>query len=76
MIHNADHITPIEAVGRPMIAGIGIMKHGDGHPSKGFGSDDRGHVGKKFVFDRLQRPFGDLTVIFPMTSDGVRKIVR
>jgi len=76
MIHNTDYIAPVEAVGRTMIAGVGIMEHCDGHPSKGFGSDYRGHIGKKFVFDRLQRPFGELTVIFPMTSDGIWKIVR
>ena len=75
IIDDADAIAAIETIRRAMVAWIGIVIHGDGHSLDGFRADDRGHVGEKFMFDRLQRSFSDLAAIVPFVSDLIGKIV-
>jgi len=57
-----------------MVSWIGIVEHGDGHAFESFRAGDRGHVGEKFMLNRLQRSFGNLATIVPLVSDLIRKI--
>ena len=58
-----------------MVAWIGIVKHGDRHALDGFRAGDRGHVGEKFMLNRLQRSFSNLATIVPFVPDLIGKIV-
>jgi len=75
VIDDTGRIAAIETIRRAMIAGIGIMVHGDRHTLKGFRSSDRGHIGEKFMLDRLQRSFSNLAAIVPFVPDLIGEIV-
>jgi len=75
VIDDADAIAAVETIRRAMVAWIGIVEHGDGHAGEGFRTGDRGHVGEKFMLDRLQRPFSNLTTIVPFVRDLIGEIV-
>ena len=75
VIDDADAIAPVETVRWAMVARIGIMEHGDGHALDGFGAGDRGHIGEKFMLNRLQRSFSNLATIVPFVPDLIGEIV-
>jgi len=54
VVHDAGRITPIKAVGRAVVAGVGIVKDVDRQAAlQGTGSGHRGHIGEVLMFDRL-----------------------
>jgi len=58
-----------------MVAWIGIVKHGDRHALHDFRLGDRGHIGEKFMLDRLQRSFSNLATVTPRIADLIGKII-
>ena len=58
-----------------MVAWIGIVEHGDRHAPDGLHAGDRGHIGEKFMLDRLQRSFSNLATIVPFVPNLIGKIV-
>jgi len=75
VINDADAVATVETIGWAMVAWIGIMEHGDRHALDGFCAGNRGHIGEKFMLNRLQRPFSNLTTIVPFISGQIGKIV-
>jgi len=75
IIDDADAIATVETIHWAMVAWIGIVEHGDGHALDGFRVGNRGHIGEKFMLNRLQRSFSNLTTIVPFVSDLIGEIV-
>jgi len=75
VIDDADAIAAVETIHWAMVARIGIVEHADRHALDGFRAGDRGHIGEKFMLNRLQRPFSNLATIVPFIPDLVREIV-
>jgi len=76
VIDNAHHIAAIETVRRPVIARIGIAKHGDRHTPEGSCARHGRDVGKELMIDGLEGTFSDLATIFPMASDRIGEVIR
>ena len=74
IVHNAGRVPPIIAVGRTVVARIRIVKHFHADALDGVGSLYRGHIGKLFRVDSLERPLDDLAAIAPSAPRCVREI--
>jgi len=76
VVHHAGRIAAVKAVGRAMVARVGIVKHVDDHAAlQGAGSGHRRHVEEVFILDCLEGPFRDLSAVLPACADGVGEIV-
>ena len=76
VVDDADTIATVETIRRAMVAWIAIVVDGDRHALEGFCAGDRGHIGEKFMFDRLERPFGNLAAVPPFVPNLIGEIVQ
>jgi len=76
IVDDADTIATVETIRRTMVAWIAIVIDGDCHALEGFCAGDRGHIGEKFMFDCLERPFSNLAAVTPFVTNLIGKIIH
>ncbi len=75
VIHDTGRITPVVAIGRPMVARVRVVEHLDGDTLDAFGPLDRRHIHERLSGDLLKRSLDDLSPVLPAAADRVGEVL-